>query len=314
MSFDGHANFVYQTLGSSLSSGATSATLTADFTNVPSWPANATIWPAGTTPSAANAEIVRVTADSSGTLTITRAQEGTSAKSFSSGAQVAVTITSKTITDIESGGSLTASALASGAVTAPKLATILQPAARAGIAVNARGLLSENGNPMNYIGQGILSSGNYYFMGGLGVINGDTVTGAALGVITAGSGTAPGYFYVGLYTFSSGTLTRVAVSNNLNSSGSLTSSGIQKFAFSSPYSVTTDQAVYLGVIQNGTFGTTNVTFAQFQGSANMAGSLLGGDTSKMMLFNQQNPGANSLPSSVSISSGSSNNPIWCGLY
>ena len=314
MAFDGHANLAYQTLNASLSSGATSIALAADFTYVPTWPANATIWPAGTNPTGANAEIVRITADSSGTLTITRAQEGTSAKSFSSGDQIMVGLTKKTITDIESGGLLTASALASGAVTAPKLATILQPAARAGIAVNARGLLSENGNPMNYIGQGALTSANYYFFGGLGVINGDTVTGAALGVITAGSGAAPGYFYVGLYTFSGGTLTRVAVSNNLNSSGSLTSTGIQKFAFSGTYSVTTDQAVYLGVLQYGTFGTTNVTFAQFQGNAGMAGGLIGGDTTKMMLFNQQNPGANSLPSSVSVTSGSGNNPFWAGLY
>jgi hypothetical protein len=60
-----------------------------------------TIWPAASKPDPANAEIVRVTVVSTDTLTITRAQESTSARTVIVGDQVAATITAKTLTDIE---------------------------------------------------------------------------------------------------------------------------------------------------------------------------------------------------------------------
>lgn len=64
-------------------------------------PFNATIWPANARPDPSNAEIVRVTARSTDTLTITRAQESSSARTVVAGDLIAATITQKTLTDIE---------------------------------------------------------------------------------------------------------------------------------------------------------------------------------------------------------------------
>ena len=65
-----------------------------------------TIWPNGEIPHAGNAEIVRVTARSSDTLTIVRAQEGTSARAVVVGDQVAATITNKFLDEIEASANL----------------------------------------------------------------------------------------------------------------------------------------------------------------------------------------------------------------
>jgi hypothetical protein len=64
-----------------------------------------TVWPAGTKPLTANAEIVRITAKgaSSGgetVFTITRQQQSTSARTVVVGDQIAMTITAKTVADI----------------------------------------------------------------------------------------------------------------------------------------------------------------------------------------------------------------------
>jgi hypothetical protein len=56
-------------------------------------PYPATFWADGALPTQANAEIVLVTAKSTDTLTIVRAQEGTSARTVVVGDQVAATIT-----------------------------------------------------------------------------------------------------------------------------------------------------------------------------------------------------------------------------
>src|SRR5206468_2357178 len=58
-------------------------------------------WPAGDQPLVTNAEIVRVTAISGDTLTITRTQEGTTARAILVGDQIAATITAKVLTDAE---------------------------------------------------------------------------------------------------------------------------------------------------------------------------------------------------------------------
>lgn len=66
----------------------------------PAVPFNATIWPASTQPTSTNAEIVRVTNISTDTLTITRAQESTSARTVIVGDQIAQTVTAKLFTDL----------------------------------------------------------------------------------------------------------------------------------------------------------------------------------------------------------------------
>lgn len=104
MSFDSHSNFSYSTVStapSPASSGTSLIVATGDGTKFPAAPFNATVWPAGSQPTTANAEIVRVTAKSTDTFTITRAQESSSARTILVGDQIAATITAKTLTDVE---------------------------------------------------------------------------------------------------------------------------------------------------------------------------------------------------------------------
>lgn len=58
----------------------------------PTAPFYATVWPASVQPLASNAEIVRVTAVTTDTFTITRAQDGSTAQSITAGYQIAQTV------------------------------------------------------------------------------------------------------------------------------------------------------------------------------------------------------------------------------
>lgn len=101
---DAHANFaisVVSTATSPASSGTSLVVTTGQGSRFPAVPFNAVVWPTAVIPSITNAEIVRVTALSADTFTITRAQEGTSARTIVVGDQIAATITAKTFTDIE---------------------------------------------------------------------------------------------------------------------------------------------------------------------------------------------------------------------
>ena len=99
---DAHKNFassLVATAPSPASSGTSLVVTASDGTKFPAVPFNATIWPASTQPTTANAEIVRVTAISTDTFTITRAQESSSARTVIVGDQIAATITAKTFSD-----------------------------------------------------------------------------------------------------------------------------------------------------------------------------------------------------------------------
>lgn len=101
---DLHKNFAYSTVATAPSTPTAGTSLvvsTGGGANFPAVPFNATIWPTGALPTAANAEIVRVTARSTDTLTIVRAQESSSARTVVIGDQIAATITNKTLTDSE---------------------------------------------------------------------------------------------------------------------------------------------------------------------------------------------------------------------
>jgi len=105
INFDAHANFAYSTVATAPSpapSGTSLVVASGDGAKFPTVPFNATVWPAGVQPLTSNAEIVRVTAKSTDTLTILRSQEGSSARSIGVGDQIAATITAKTLTDVES--------------------------------------------------------------------------------------------------------------------------------------------------------------------------------------------------------------------
>jgi len=104
MAFDAHVNFGYgvvATAPSPATSGTTLVLQTGQGALMPAVPFNATVWPLGQLALVSTAEIVRVTTIAGDTLTITRAQEGSSARTIVVGDQVAATITAKTLQDVE---------------------------------------------------------------------------------------------------------------------------------------------------------------------------------------------------------------------
>ena len=106
MAFDAHKNLAVATVATPPSpptSGSGVGVNASEGGRFPAVPFNATVWPAAQPPTPVNAEVVRVTAIAGDTLTITRAQEGTTARSIVAGDLIAATITAKTLTDVESG-------------------------------------------------------------------------------------------------------------------------------------------------------------------------------------------------------------------
>lgn len=100
--FDAHKNFGITTVTVAPVPPTGGITVVvSDSTVFPAVPFNATVWPAGAQATRSNAEIVRVTNIVSNTLTISRTTESSSARSITSGDQIAATITKKTLTDIE---------------------------------------------------------------------------------------------------------------------------------------------------------------------------------------------------------------------
>lgn len=106
MAFDTHRNLAISAVATppSPATSGTSLVLSSGHgaTRVPaSLPANAVICPTGTSPSPDNAEIIRVTGRSTDTLTIVRAQEGSTARTVIAGDLIYFPTTAKTFTDIE---------------------------------------------------------------------------------------------------------------------------------------------------------------------------------------------------------------------
>jgi hypothetical protein len=103
--FDGHKNFAYATVSTPPSPATSGTTLilgAGQGSRMPTPPFNALSCPSGVQPLASNSEIIRVTAISVDTLTIVRAQEGTTARAIVTSDQLSANITAKMFTDIES--------------------------------------------------------------------------------------------------------------------------------------------------------------------------------------------------------------------
>ena len=102
---DAHANFALSTLATPPSSTDGVSLVVASGTGAlfPEAPFNVTVWPTGVQPTSSNAEIMRVTNKVTDTFTVTRAQEGTSGRTHLANAQIAATITARTLTDAEYG-------------------------------------------------------------------------------------------------------------------------------------------------------------------------------------------------------------------
>jgi hypothetical protein len=140
--FDGLANFGVSAVATAPLPATTGTSLIVSLgTGVlyPTPPFNAVVWPQGVRPLASNSEIVRVTAKTTDTFTITRAQEGTSARTILVGDQIAAAITSKTLTDLQA---------AINAVVTPVVATTV---AGLGAGVDGKiGLLRVGASPYNF--------------------------------------------------------------------------------------------------------------------------------------------------------------------
>jgi hypothetical protein len=105
MAFDAHANFAISTVATAPSPATTGTSLVVtggQGSRFPAVPFNAVVCP-NALPTPANAEVVRVTARSADTLTITRTQEGSSARPIVAGDMIFAAITAKTLTDLETG-------------------------------------------------------------------------------------------------------------------------------------------------------------------------------------------------------------------
>jgi hypothetical protein len=103
--YDSHKNLAISTVATppSPATSGTSLTVTAgQGARFPTPPFNVTIWPTGNVSDPTNAEVARVTGVSTDTLTIVRAQEGSTARSVIATDQIALTMTAKCLTDIES--------------------------------------------------------------------------------------------------------------------------------------------------------------------------------------------------------------------
>lgn len=101
---DAHANFAVSRVATAPSPAASGTSLVVTATEgalFPAVPFNATVRPASSEPTSANAEIVRVTANVADVFDITRGQEGSSARTIVVGDHISATITAKTLTDIE---------------------------------------------------------------------------------------------------------------------------------------------------------------------------------------------------------------------
>jgi hypothetical protein len=117
---DAHANLAISTVATApvpAASGTSLVVAAGQGALFPAVPFNATVWPVGTIPSTTNAEIVRVTLIVGDTLTITRTQESTSARTIIIGDQIANTITAKVLTDIENVSPSAAAGSPEGSVT-----------------------------------------------------------------------------------------------------------------------------------------------------------------------------------------------------
>lgn len=125
--FDAHKNLAYSTVATAPSpatSGTSLVLAAATGALFPAPPFNAVCWPSGgATASQSNAEFVRVTAISTDTLTIIRAQEGSTAQSIAVGWQLALTGTAKVYTDIEAAINATLGGVLTGTLPSPGLAS-----------------------------------------------------------------------------------------------------------------------------------------------------------------------------------------------
>ena len=130
MAFDTHSLEAYSLVATAPTpaSSGTSLVVTSGQGSLFHTGQNCTVWPIGSQPLTTNSEIVRITNISTDTLTITRIQEGSAARSIIVGDQIANTITPKVLTDIEAQGYLALATFTSTATVASTTLAAFSPA------------------------------------------------------------------------------------------------------------------------------------------------------------------------------------------
>lgn len=100
---DAHKNFAISTIATAPvppASGTSLAVAAGEGSLFPATPFNAVVWPAGVSPTAANAEVIRVTTVATDTFSaVTRTQQGSSARTILVGDQVAAVLTAADLDD-----------------------------------------------------------------------------------------------------------------------------------------------------------------------------------------------------------------------
>lgn len=233
---DLHANFAYSTVATAPSPATSGTSLTVasgDGSKFPTVPFNATVWPASSQPTAANAEIVRVTARSTDTLTIARTQEGTSARTIVVGDQIAATITAKTLSDIESNLYLR---LTYGVPTGAVAETI------------------SRFDNLSYSGSAVLTSGILQLIG-IFLQHGEVIN--SITFCSGGTGaTSPTHQIFGLYDNANGSAAGTAwgllAQTNDDTTTSWPGTTNKTLNLTSPYTVPTDGLYYLGILVTAT--------------------------------------------------------------
>lgn len=96
----------------------------------------------------------------------------------------------------------------------------------------------------------------------LGVLNpvafGTTISGVAYCIQTAAAGTLPTGVFVALYDL---TGVQLAVSADVKALANWNTTGVFSSAFTTPWTVTQDGAVYAAILKNGTYGSTEPQIA-----------------------------------------------------
>lgn len=104
---DARKNFAYSTVATAPSpaiSGLTLVVQSGHGTRFPATPFSVVVWPAQTLPLSTNAEILRVSGVAGDTLTFTRQDESSAARTIIAGDQVSQNITNRMVTDVVSAG------------------------------------------------------------------------------------------------------------------------------------------------------------------------------------------------------------------
>jgi hypothetical protein len=286
---DAHKNFAVTTVSTAPSPATSGTSITvADASVFPATPFNVTICPVDAIPTQTNAEIARVTAIVGNVLTVTRAQESSSARTIIVGDLIAATITVKVVTDIENAIPSTAGLLSavnvSAGATSQNLSALTFSDSN-GVSFGLNGSVLTATVATNYQSQGAYlttaarSQDSSQYAGTNGAITGGSIT-----VNTAGvSVNLPAYLTTAMASNrGSDFVQAAAVFAGTNASGTIASNGIS-------VSVAAPAAASVNLSAGTT--SSNATGVVFSNSGGVSFGLSGNTVTATVATNYQSPGA-----------------------